>query len=121
MVPRRLLAWRDAPGRLTRTHPAYAQERIVACKAAFLADGFLAGRRRLRPLGLRRHRPRAPRARSRRTASSPTHVVEVHPGRLGNRIAGAPVVAPERLATLPRGRLVASVAGAEARGLIRAF
>jgi hypothetical protein len=30
-------------------------------------------------------------------------------------------VAPEALADVPRGRLVASVAGAEARGLIRAF
>ncbi len=120
MVPRRLHAWRDAPGRLTRTHPAYAQDRIVACKAAFLARGFLAGdagyvlwghggtgralRRALAAHGLR-----------------PTHVVEVHPGRLGNTIAGAPVVPPQRLATLPRGRLVASVAGADARGLIRAF
>jgi sarcosine oxidase gamma subunit len=45
----------------------------------------------------------------------------VHPGRIGNRIANAPVVAPEALADVPRGRLVASVAGAEARGLIRAF
>src|SRR5262249_36684296 len=43
VVPRRLVAWRDAPGRLTRTSPIYAQERIVACKAAYLADGFLAG------------------------------------------------------------------------------
>ena len=37
VVPRRLLAWRDSAERLTRRHPAYAQERIVACKAAFLA------------------------------------------------------------------------------------
>src|SRR5262249_36735676 len=43
VVPRRLVVWRDGVGRLTRTHPAYAQERIVACKAAFLAAGFLAG------------------------------------------------------------------------------
>lgn len=120
VVPRRLHAWRDTPGRLTRTHPVYAQDRIVACKAAFLADGFLAGgtsyilwgyggtgrvlRRALAAHGLRA-----------------THVVEVHPGRLGNTIGGAPVIPPEGLATLPRGRLVASVAGAEARGLIRAF
>jgi glycosyltransferase involved in cell wall biosynthesis len=120
VVPRRLLAWRDAPDRLTRTHPAYAQSRIVACKAAFLADGFLAdgasyilwghggtGRALRRALAAHGKRP--------------SHVVEVHPGRIGNRIDGAPVVSPDRLATMSRGRLVASVAGAEARGEIRAF
>jgi hypothetical protein len=45
----------------------------------------------------------------------------VHPGRIGNRIDGAPVVAPEQLAGRPPGRLVASVAGADARLQIRQF
>jgi hypothetical protein len=120
MVPRRLLAWRDSPERLTRRHPAYAQERIVACKAAFLADGFLAGHEGYVLWGhggTGRALRRALAAHDKR----PTFVVEVHPGRIGNRIAGAPVVAPEALADVPRGRLVASVAGAEARGLIRGF
>jgi len=120
VVPRRLVAWRDTPARLTRTSPVYAQERIVACKAAFLADGFLAGDEAYVLWGhggTGRALRRALAAHGKR----PSHVVEVHPGRLGNRIDGAPVVAPERLATLPRGRLVASVAGAEARAQIRAF
>ena len=43
VVPRRLLSWRDAPGRLSRTSPTYALERFTACKAAFLADSFLRG------------------------------------------------------------------------------
>ena len=51
----------------------------------------------------------------------PSHVVEVHAGRLGNVIHGAPVVPPEALRDLPRGRLVASVAGVTARDEIRAF
>jgi hypothetical protein len=51
----------------------------------------------------------------------PSHVVEVHAGRLGNVIQGAPVVPPEALADLPAGRLVASVAGPEAREEIRGF
>jgi hypothetical protein len=34
VVPRRLVAWRDSPARLTRTGAAYGQERIVACKAS---------------------------------------------------------------------------------------
>ncbi len=118
VVPRRLLAWRDGPARLTRTHPAYAQERIVACKAAFLADGFLAGGDRYVLWG-HGGTGRALRRALATHGKRPSHVVEVHPGRLGNRIAGAPVIAPDALASLPRGRLVASVAGAEARRLIR--
>src|SRR5262249_59315971 len=39
----------------------------------------------------------------------------------GNVIHGAPVVPPAALAELPRGRLVASVAGEAARSEIRAF
>ena len=120
VVTRRLVAWRDGPSRLTRTSPLYAQERIVACKASFLAAGFLAGGdeyvlwghggtgRALRH-ALAAHGKRA------------TRIVEVHPGRVGNRIDGAPVVAPDALAGLPRGRLVASVAGSEPRAEIRAF
>jgi len=120
IVPRRLLAWRDGPGRLTRTHGAYAQDRIVACKAHYLATGLLArtdryvlwgyggtGRALRRALALHgRH---------------PSHVVELHAGRLGNRIHGAPVIPPEALDGMPRGPLVASVAGAAARDEIRAF
>lgn len=41
VVPQRLLSWRDAPQRLSRTHPAYDLDRFTACKAAFLADYFL--------------------------------------------------------------------------------
>ncbi len=120
VVPRRLLGWRDGPGRLTRTHPAYGLDRITACKASFLADGFLAGGERYLLWGyggtgralaraLRGHR------------KHPSHVVEVHARRLGNVIHGAPVVPPAALADLPRLPLVASVAGEAARGEIRAF
>jgi glycosyltransferase involved in cell wall biosynthesis len=117
-VPRRLLAWRDGPARLTRTHPHYAQERIVACKAAHLAAGFLAGDAPYRLWGYGgtgRLLARALAAHGKR----PSHVVEVHPGRIGNRILGVSAVAPEALRDLPPGRLVASVAGAEPRREIR--
>jgi hypothetical protein len=120
VVPRRLLAWRDRPARLTRTHPVYAQERIVACKAAFLAGGFLAGGDRYVLWGhgcTGRTLRRALAAHDKH----PSQVVEVHPGRIGNRIAGVRVIAPDGLAALPRGRLVASVAGAEPRRQIREF
>jgi len=120
VVPRRLLAWRDGPTRLTRTHPSYGLDRLTACKASFLADGFLAGAERYVLWGYGgtgRALARALRGLGKR----PSHVVEVHGGRLGNVIQGAPVVPPEALADLPRGRLVASVAGPQARGEIRAF
>ncbi len=119
VVPRRLLAWRDAPTRLSRTDPRYGIDRFTECKAAHLASGFLGahpdyilwgyggtGRALRRALAERGRRPAA--------------IVELHPGRLGQRIHGAPVIAPEAIPELPRRPLVASVAGAEARARIRA-
>ncbi len=46
-------------------------------------------------------------------------MVEVHPGRLGNTIHGAPVISVEELRAQPRRPLVAAVAGAEPRRQIR--
>lgn len=119
VVPRRLLAWRDSTTRLTRTAPPYARERLVALKAAMLADGLLAGRSTYVLWGYGgtgRVLRRALAALGKR----PSHVVELHPGRLGNRIHGAPVVPPAALAGLRNERVVASVAGLEARTRIRA-
>jgi len=42
VLPRRRLVWRDTPGRMWRTRGPYRRERLVACKAAFLAASFLA-------------------------------------------------------------------------------
>jgi glycosyltransferase involved in cell wall biosynthesis len=118
MVNERLLSWRHTPGRLSQRSPIYAVDRFSECKAAFLADSFLkehdeyvlwgfggTGRMLHRFLGALGKRPSA--------------IVELHPGRIGNAIHGAPVIHPGDLGP-PRGRLVASVAGAEARSLIRA-
>ncbi|HZP43180.1 MAG TPA: glycosyltransferase family 2 protein [Candidatus Binatia bacterium] len=119
VVPRPLLAWRDGPGRLSRTHPRYALARFTACKAAFLAAGFLAGGHEYVLWGhgaTGRALRRALAAHGKR----PSHVVEVHPRRVGQRIGGAPVVGVEALGRLPRRPLVASVAGAGPRAEIRA-
>ena len=120
VVPRRLLGWRDGPGRLTRTHPAYGLDRITACKASFLADGFLAGGERYLLWGYGGTGRALARA-LRGHGKHPSHVIEVHAGRLGNVIHGAPVVPPAALVDLPRLPLVASVAGEAARSEIRAF
>jgi len=119
VVPRRLLAWRDDPGRLSRTGDAYARRRFTDIKAAFLAEQFLAatdryvlwgyggtGRTLRRALAL--HGKHA------------SHVIEVHPGRLGNTIHGAPVVAPDALTSLAPLPVVVSVARPGPRERIRA-
>jgi glycosyltransferase involved in cell wall biosynthesis len=119
VVPRRLLGWRDGPRRLSRTHARYAIARFTALKAAFLAEHFLretdtyvlwghgaTGRALRRALG----------AHGKRVSQ----VVEVHPGRLGQRIAGAEVVPVDALGYLPRRPIVVSVAGEEPRRQIRA-
>jgi glycosyltransferase involved in cell wall biosynthesis len=120
VVPARLLAWRDGPDRLTRTHPAYTLERITACKAHHLALGFLAAGERYHLWGhgdTGRALQRALAALGKR----PSHIIELHPGRLGQTIHGAPVVPPDALPSLPPLPLVASVAGLEPRTQIRVF
>lgn len=118
-VPERILGWRDLPTRLSRTDPRCSLDRFTACRAWHLSRDFLADaseyllwghgatgkalRRALESLG---HRP--------------TAIIEVHPGRLGNEIAGAPVVPVEALETRPPYPLVVSVAGSGPRGEIRA-
>ena len=118
VVPERLLGWRDHAARLSRTAAAYGLDRFVRCKAYFLARDFLpaggsyvlwgygdTGRslsRALADLGFR-----------------PSHIVEVHPGRIGQTIAGAPVILPEALAATRPGPIVVSVAGQGPRSEVR--
>ncbi len=119
VVPRRQHHWRDSAGRYSRTHPSCSLESFVACKAEFLASGILktseryllwgfgdTGKALNRALALHGKRPSA--------------IIELHPGRLGQRIDGAPVLPPPALRTLERQPLIVSVAGLEARTLIRA-
>jgi glycosyltransferase involved in cell wall biosynthesis len=118
MVPRRLLAWRHEPRRLSRTHPYYAIDRFTACKAAFLARGFLADHDTYilwgyGATGRALHRALAP------YGKRLSHLVDVAPGRLGNVIHGAPVISPEQLAGVRRRPVVISVAGERPRQQIR--
>lgn len=118
MVPQRLLSWRHSPHRLSLTSSTYAIERFIACKAAFLASDFLAdtdtyilwgyggtGRKLCRALWVH--------------GKTPSYIVELHPGRLGNRIQGVPVIPPEELVRVIRQPIVVSVAGEKARRQIR--
>lgn len=119
VVPERLLAWRQHGGRTSRCDPRYGLDRFVECKAQYLCASFLASHDRfvLWGYGATGRALRRALARRGRTIAS---VVEVHPRRIGQRIDGVPVVAPESLGP-PSLPLIASVAGLEARALIRRF
>src|SRR5262249_59991685 len=96
--------------------------RLAACKAAFLADGFLARTERYVLCGYGatgRVLRRALLAYGKR----PSHVVDVHPGRIGNTIHGAPVVSIDELRRVARRPVIAPVAGArrELRAVLTAI
>jgi glycosyltransferase involved in cell wall biosynthesis len=118
MVPRRLLAWREGPDRLSRLHPTYAIARFVACKAAFLAAGPLAKEPGYVLWGYGRT-GRTLRAALALHGKRPSRIVELHPGRLGQRIHEAEVVPPSWLHARTSLPLVVSVAGAGPRAEIR--
>jgi glycosyltransferase involved in cell wall biosynthesis len=118
VVPRRLLGWRDGPARLSRTAPEYASDRITACKAAFLCETFLRDATEYVLWGYGDTGRVLSRALSAH-GKKPAHIVELHPGRIGQRIAGARVISPSELGSLPRRPLIVSVAGATPRSQIR--
>jgi len=119
VVPQRLHHWRDSPGRYSRTHPACALKRFVECKAAFLAQGFLSQTERYVLWGYGDTGKSLNRALASH-GKRPSQIVELHPGRLGQWIHGARVIAPAELVRVERAPIVVSVAGEVARGLIRA-
>jgi hypothetical protein len=90
-----------------------------ACKAAFLATGLLAESEAY-VLWRYGHTGRALHRALLAHGKRPAFIVEVHRGRLGNRIHGAPVIAPEELLRLRGYPVVASVAGERPRRQIRA-
>lgn len=120
VVPERLLYWRESRSRLSRTSPVCAQDRIVACKAHYLAQGFLRDSGKYVLWGYGDTGKQLASALSDH-GKTPSLVVELHPGRIGQRICGAPVVHPDALGTQrAESKIIASVAGAGPRQEIRA-
>ena len=119
VVPDRLLAWREGPQRLWRRDPRYARAAFLACRAYHLARGPLR-RDRCYLLWGYGETGKALRRELLRYDRQVAGIVELHPGRIGERIHGAPVVAPTALGTLRRHPLLVSVAGAGPRTEIRA-
>lgn len=118
LVPCRLVAWRDHPGRLSRRDARYAAERFTACKAFHLARGFLARTDRYALWGYG-DTGRLLRRALLDHGRQPSHIVEVKPTRIGQRIHGAPVIAPDALTTLRDRPIVVSVAHQGPRTEIR--
>jgi len=117
-LPEALLDWRDGPARLSRTDPRYAAARFRAVKIQALEAGPLpAGRPAVvwgaGPIG--KGWARALGARGHRVAA----FVEVHRGRLGQRIHGAPVVPVEEAAATAGALHLAAVGQPGARDEIR--
>ena len=120
VTPKRLLGWRDDPGRLSRNSQRYSLDRFVACKAEHLTRTLLAKHSEYILWGYGGTARKLRRALE-KCGRVPSHIIDLHPGRIGQRIHGAPVHHPEELAVLPRRPVVVSVAGAGPRGEIRAL
>ena len=122
VVARKLLRWRESPGSLSRTGADYGTDRFTRCKAHYLQQQFLGSPRSYVLWGYG-GTGRALRGALAALGSEPSHIVEVHPRRVGEVIHGAPVIRPEDLPHLVPGaaplRLIASVAGAGPRARIR--
>lgn len=120
VLPKRLLAWRDAEDRLSRRSGRYDIDAFTRCKAAHLARSFLAASKRYALWGY----GGTGRALAKRLAAHDRHpacIVDVHPRRIGQTIRDAPVIAPETLAKREKQRLIVSVAGEGPRNEIRGF
>lgn len=118
IVARPLLAWRDGPDRASRRDPRYGLDRFVECKAAYLAQGYLAGSPSYVLWGYG-DTGRMLRAALLRYGKTLSHVIEVKASRIGQRIHGAPVLPIADVASLRGQPLVVSVAREGPRQEIR--
>lgn len=109
-VPEVLLDWRDSPGRLTRTHPAYREDRVWELKAHYLARQPVVRERGVAlcgagPIGKRLARlleQEGVRLRG---------FFEVNPRRIGERIAGVEVAGPDQFGIRWREAVLLSAVG----------
>ena len=112
-----LLDWCDSPSRLTRTDPRYSPAAFARLKAEALARGPLAGRPAVvwgaGPVG--KAFARALRAKGVAVAA----FVEVDPRKIGQRVAGSPVVGLDAVSGLPPALHLGAVGQKGARERLR--
>ena len=114
-----LLDWRDRPERLSRTHAAYAADAFRRCKAHHLMGSLGAGRDGVVVWGA------GPTGKSfaRALAAEGARLrafVDLDPAKIGQEIAGVPVVPPDGVADHRGALCVAAVGQPGARAEIRA-
>ena len=137
-VPRELLTWHDAPGRLSRIDPRYDPEAFFRVKAGYVAQEVA------RTVGWDRQIPPSFEAGSatppyrpvwiwgagRPTRKRAAHLtayglriagyVDIDPRKTGKRVGGVPVIGPEALPQPGRAFVLGYVGSRGARELIRA-
>lgn len=119
-VPRELLTWHDAPGRLSRTDPRYDPEAFFRVKAEYVALHLgRSGHREVWIWG-------AGRPTRKRAAHLEAHglkiagYIDVDAKKTGKVVAGVPVIGPEALPPPGRIFVLGYVSSRGARELIRA-
>lgn len=120
ICPQKLIRWRDHRGRLTRCDPRYSLKQFARCKAHHLCHDLLKNQRHYLLWGYGETGRLLQQALSqlgRRAAV----IVDLHPGRMGQRIHGAEVIPPHKLDPSIDLPILASVARASARWEIRRF
>ncbi len=121
-LPTPLVVWHDPPGRLSRTHPDYADAAFAACKCHYLARWLRTHVDPARPLLLRgsgkptRHRFAALAEHGIRLAG----YVDIAPRKIGTSIGGLPVWAPEAVPPAGECFVLGAVGTRGAREFIRA-
>lgn len=116
VVPRVLYRWRDRDRRLTRTDPRYARDKHLALKARFLA----ARHRQLAIAGAGKTGLELSRL-LRGHGVHITRFIDVNPKKIGQRLEGIPVIAPETVGGPDGVHLIAAAGSKGARAEIRAL
>jgi len=121
-VPEVLLRWNDPPSRLSRTDPRYGEDAFHGCKCRHLARwlrGHVAPDRAILLWG-------AGRITRRRFAALAEHgvrlagYIDVDPRKIGTRVAGLPVLAPQQIPSREACFVIGGVGVRGARDLHRA-
>ena len=118
VLPRPLHAWRLSDNRTSQVDERYALSAFQHCRAHYLASGPLAASTDYVLWGFGstgRHLFQALKPHGRR----PRWIVDVHPGRMGQRIHGATVIPHHTLSHIERLPIIVSVAGRTPRRRIR--